>query len=139
MKTLVIDTSVIIKWINKDNEINSEKADIILDDVKNNKIELIVPELCKYEVGNVLFYGKKLNPKDASIAFKAFYSLPITFISESEELARETYNFAFNCRITYYDASFMSLAKQYNATLVTDNIKHQGKPTDITVKSLAEY
>ena len=37
------------------------------------------------------------------------------------------------------DASFMSLAKQYNAILVTENSKHQGKSKDIRVKSLQEY
>ncbi len=139
MDTLVIDTSIIIKWLNKNNELHTKNADAILEDVRQNKVELITPELCKYEVGNVLIYGKKLNISDASIAFETFYSLPITFISESEKLAKETYNFAFNCKVTYYDAAFMSLAKQYNATLVTDNIKHQGKTTDITVKPLAEY
>ena len=139
MDTLIIDTSVIIKWLNKNNELHTKNADAILEDVRQNKVELIAPELCKYEVKNVLLYGKKLNILYASIAIKTFYSLPITFISESEELAKETYNFAFNCKVTYYDAAFMSLAKQYNATLITDNIKHQGKTTDITVKSLAEY
>ncbi len=51
----------------------------------------------------------------------------------------ETYKIAQETNITYYDASFMSLAKQLNATLVTDNIKHQGKATDIKVISLKDY
>lgn len=102
-------------------------------------MELIVPELCKYEVGNVLLYGKKQNQQDAAITLSAFYSLPISFVTESEQIAKETYKIAFNLKITYYDASFISLAKKYNAMLVTENIKHQGKSTDIIVKSLADY
>ena len=60
-------------------------------------------------------------------------------MTESEELAKEIYNLAFNNGVTYYDAAFMSLAKQYNAILVTDNIKHQGKSSSIAVKLLSEY
>jgi len=33
----------------------------------------------------------------------------------------------------------MSLAKQCNATLVTDNIKHQGKDSSIKVIALKDY
>ena len=72
MDTLVIDTSIIIKWLNKNNELHTKNADAILEGVRQNKVELIAPELCKYEVENVLLYGKKLNIFDASIAFKAF-------------------------------------------------------------------
>ncbi len=46
---------------------------------------------------------------------------------------------AYDLGITYYDASFLSLAKQYNATLITQNIKHQGKTKHITVKSLSSH
>lgn len=139
MKTLVVDTSVIVKWVNNHKEENAEKADEILEDAISGQAELLVPELAKYELGNVLLKGKQLNPNEANISLGTAYSLPITFITESEELAKATFQLAFNHGITYYDASFMSLAKQYNATLITENIKHQGKATDISVKSLAEY
>lgn len=139
MKTLVIDTSVIVKWLNKNHEADTEKADIILEDVKNGQAELIAPELAKYELGNVLLKGKQLTPSEAYISLGTVYSLPITFVTESEETTKETYNYAFNYGITYYDASFMAVAKQYRAMLVTENIKHQAKSTDIVVKSLSEY
>lgn len=139
MKTLVIDTSVIVKWVNTHREKDTEKADKILDEVKNGQVELLAPELAKYELGNVLLKGKQLMPSEAYISLGTAYSLPITFVAESEEMSKDTYNLAFNHGITYYDASFMSLAKQYNATLVTDNVKHQGKSGNITVKPLSEY
>ena len=139
MKTLIVDTSVIVKWININKEENTENADAILEDVKNGHAELLAPELAKYELGNVLLKGKQLTPQEAIVSLGTVYSLPITFVEESEELARQAYNLAYINGITYYDASFMSLAKQYNATLVTDNIKHQGKATDVKVKSLSDY
>ncbi len=139
MNTLVIDTSVFVKWLNQNREQNLESADKILQDVRSGQVELIAPELIKYEVGNVLLKGKQLTPDQAYISLGTAYALPITFVSESEESARETYSLASDLGLTYYDASFLSLAKQYNATLVTDNIKDQGKKSDIRVISLKDY
>ncbi len=136
---VVIDTSVIIKWLNKVNEDNIEEADQIMNSALKGKIELFAPELAKYEIGNVLLRGKQLSLDQAYISLITVYSLPINFITESEELARETYSLASELNITYYDASFMSLAKYYNAILLTDNVKHQGKSTQLKVKSLKDY
>lgn len=139
MNPLVIDTSVIVKWLNKNKEENIDKADLIMEFALRGKVELIAPELSKYEYGNVLLKGKKLTPQEARIALATAYSLPITFISESEDLAIETYNLAYKLGITYYDASFLSLAKKYDATLVTENVKHQGMSKDIKIKSLQDF
>ncbi|MDP2720163.1 MAG: type II toxin-antitoxin system VapC family toxin [Dehalococcoidia bacterium] len=134
MNTLIIDTSVFVKWLNQTKEGNLESADKILRDVRSGQVELIAPELVKYEIGNVLLKGKQLTPHQAYISLSTAYSLPVTFISESEESARETYSLAFNLGVTYYDASFLSLAKQYNATLITDDFKDQGKKPGPGVK-----
>lgn len=136
---LVIDSSIIIKWLSRDNEQYLDIADKILKESQSESVILIAPELAKYEVGNVLLFSKHFAPYQAEIALSQFYSLPIQFIAESKESAQETFTQAYDLGITYYDASFLSLAKQYDATLVTENIKHQGKSKDIKVKSLAEY
>ena len=139
MNTLVLDSSVIVKLLNDTDEKNIEEADKILAAAIEGEIELIAPELAKYEIGNVLLLKKKLTPEEVNIALRALYSYPIQFIVESENLANDTFNMAFNSGITYYDAAFLSLAKQLNATLVTENIKHQGKATNIKVISLSDY
>ena len=138
MNTIVVDSSVIVKWLNQTNEVNIAKADEILQSAFEGSVELVAPELARYEIGNVLM-KKRLTIPEAVISLSTVYSLPISFIPESEELANETYNIAFNSGITYYDASFMSLAKLYDATLVTENLKHQGKSKDIKVKHLKDY
>ncbi|MBI2086174.1 type II toxin-antitoxin system VapC family toxin [Candidatus Daviesbacteria bacterium] len=138
-KKIVVDSSVIVKWLNATDEKDLEKADKLLADALEGKIELLAPELAKYEVGNVLLLGKKLSPPDLRIPLHTLFVSPVEFISESEELAKETYFLAFDLGITYYDASFLSLAKAYNAALVTDNIKHQGKASSIKVISLKDY
>lgn len=139
MISLIIDTSVAVKWLNQDHEKNIDKADKILEDAKDGKVELFAPELLKYELGNALLFGKKISIEDIDDLLYIFNSLPITFVTENKILAKDTYDLAFNLGVTYYDASFMSLAKQNDAILVTENIKHQGKSKEIIVKSLQEY
>lgn len=136
---VVIDSSVVIKWLNDVDEKNIEQANKLLMDTLDGKIVLFMPELAKYEIGNVLLLKKKLSIGDIVIPIHTLYSFPIQFIPESVELAQDTYNIAFKLGITYYDASFISLAKQQNAMLITENIKHQGKASDIVVKSLKDF
>lgn len=136
---LVVDSSVIVKWLNQDKENHLNKADLILANVQQNSAVLFAPELAKYEVGNVLLLGKKLSPEQANIARIELFRLPITFVPESIELALETFNLAFELKITYYDASFLCLAEKLGAALVTDNVKYQGKSTKVKVISLKDY
>lgn len=53
-KSLVIDTSIAIKWINSQDEELLEEATQIMKDVQKNNLTLVMPELAKYEVGNAL-------------------------------------------------------------------------------------
>lgn len=143
MRNLVLDSSVIVKWLNKDRELHVDQADRILYDSMDGKVELFAPELARYEIGNVLLRGKQLTANSAVTAIETAYALPITFISESVEMARDTFSVAAKLNITYYDASFICLAKYYNAFLVTENVKHQGKKIKgkpaVKIISLQDY
>jgi predicted nucleic acid-binding protein len=139
MKKLVLDSSVIIKWLNTVRESHTEQADKILSEAIEGKIELLAPELAKYEISNALLLSKKLSAREIKTPLKALYSYPITFIKLSRDLANETYQIAARKKITFYAASFIALAEQENATLVTENLKHQGKNTRTKVLSLADY
>lgn len=136
---IVVDSSVIVKWINQDNEKYIDKADKILQKAFEEKVFLLSPELARYEVGNVLLLGKKLTSIQAQQILATFYKLPVKFISISLNLCQKTYEIAERYKITFYDASFIALAELEEATLVTDNIKHQGKAREVKVIPLADY
>ena len=138
MKPVVVDSSVTVKWINEINEKLLVQADELLADAQAGSVNLLAPELSKYEIGNALL-NKKLSFLQAYQSLSTVYQLPITFVPETEELANETYRIAQQGSITYYDASFVALAERENAILVTDNIKHQGKDSNIKVVSLKDY
>ncbi len=126
MKFLVVDSSIAVKWLTIENEQFTKEADKILEDSRRDTIQLALPEVAKYEVGNALF-KKKLSLNSIQEALKAFYSLPLKFITETIETAKITSELVSKYKITYYDASFITLAQKFGADLVTDNIKHQGK------------
>jgi predicted nucleic acid-binding protein len=138
MKKVVVDTSVIVKFLNTKAEKYISEANEILLDTRKGKISLVAPELSRYEIGNALL-NKKLDMPFAQDALELAYNLPIQFIKETYRLAYQTYKISITANITYYDASFIALAKQENAVLVTDNLKHQGKLSDITVIPLSKY
>ncbi len=139
MQKIIVDSSVIVKWLSEQDEERLEHADKIIKQAQNNKAILLVPELAKYEIGNALVVHKDISIGEASIVFENLFSFPIQFVSQSYELVNETYKIAKNTRITYYDASFMALAKQENAVLVTDNPKHQRKLKGVKVIALKDY
>ncbi|MBI4037418.1 type II toxin-antitoxin system VapC family toxin [Candidatus Curtissbacteria bacterium] len=138
MKPVVVDSSVTVNWINQIDEELLDKADKLLGDAQAGEVSLIAPELSKYEIGNALL-KKKLDLSMAYESLGTVYQLPMTFIPETEELAEQTYKIAAKSGITYYDASFVALAQQEEASLVTENIKHQGKPQGVKVTSLRDY
>lgn len=138
-KTIVVDSSVIVKWVSSQDEKHLEQANKILQDIRTNKVDVYTSEIAKYEVSNALLKGKGLNLAEAYISLGTVYNLPITFIQESEEIARSTYEIGQKLNITYYDAAFISTAKKYEAILITDNIKDQGKASGVKVVALKDY
>lgn len=139
MQKLVVDSSVIVKWLNQQDEALTTQADKILKAAQRKNVVLLTSELARYEVGNAIVVHKEISSNESEVIFKDLFTLPIQFISLSEELANETYQIAMQSKITYYDASFLALAKYYDATLITDNIKHQGKDSTIKVVALKDY
>jgi len=137
--TFIVDSSVIVKWLSQQNEDHLKQADAILQDVKQGKVEIITSELAKYEIGNALLIGKKLSVSKMQEALIHFYSLPIRFIKDTFEQSLITSQIMDKTVITYYDASFVSLTKMLNATLVTSNPKHQAKAKGVKVMALKDY
>lgn len=136
---IVVDSSVIAKWVNTQREENISQANKILDDAKAQKVELFTSEVAKYEVGNALLVKKGLELTRAYISLGTVYNLPLHFVPETQKLAELTYKTGQDLNITYYDASFLSVAEQLGASLITDNVKHHGKSTRVRVISLKDY
>lgn len=135
---VVIDSSVSSKWIVSEGEERLEQADQVLSDVQSGKIKLFAPSLSKYEIGNVV-WKRNLPLIQAKSILSTYYSLPITFVEETQALAVQSCEIAQNLNITYYDACFLALARSLDAPLITDNPRHQAKIKADAVIALAKY
>ncbi|MBI3577462.1 type II toxin-antitoxin system VapC family toxin [Candidatus Gottesmanbacteria bacterium] len=134
----VVDSSVLVKWVNSQDEQYLQEADALANDCKKGKVILIAPELAKYEVGNALW--KKVLPiPQAQASLGTIYAGPVEFVKQDEAQAMRAMEIAVSSRMTFYDASFVSLAEQRGAKLVTDNPKHQQKVKSVTVVPIKEY
>lgn len=138
MIKLVLDSSVLVKWITSREEEQVKKAREILAHFQKGKVRVFAPELTKFEIGNAL-WKKDIVFSEAAFDLELFYDFPVEFVSWNLDLAKETIETAIKEKITYYDASFIALAKKFEATLVTDNPKHQKQIAGVKVVSLKDY
>jgi predicted nucleic acid-binding protein len=98
-----------------------------------------MPELAKYEVGNALLY-KQMPVQNALGSLATYYGIPIQFMPQDQQQAQSAMQIAYENKVTFYDASFMALAKEQQADLITDNPKHQEKKiSGLKVISLKDY
>lgn len=135
-----MDSSVAVKWVNSQGEKFLRQADTILKHMQNGEISITMPDLAKYEVGNALL-NKEMSLTATQTSLGTIYEIPIQFVSQDKAMAQTTLKIAKDSGMTYYDASFIALAKRLKADLVTDNPKHQNKyrGKEIKIISLQYY
>jgi predicted nucleic acid-binding protein len=119
LKDLVVDSSVVIKWIIP--QAYSEKAGEVLAAYQAGGLRLLAPDLINAEVGNVLWKYHKfqgLMKSDVWEALEGFKGLDLT-VTPSILLLDEAVNLAIEYGRTVYDALFILLALRENCQLLT--------------------
>ena len=139
MDTYTVDTSVIIKWFNQENESKVEIAHKIYDDMLDGKIILFVPSLLAIELVNALKKGKKMSAPAIREVIKHLFSLPIIIKEPTQAILEQTAEIMEDYQIAAYDALFVATAKEEESKLVSDDVKSHGKITDGTVVMLEDY
>ena len=120
---LVMDASVLIKFYVP--EILSDRAERLLAKVEKKDIDLLAPDLIYPEAGNILWKKqrlKELTRSEVEEITDAILSLPLK-IESSQPLLPLALDIAIAYGITIYDAVYVSLAKVYEATLITADRK----------------
>lgn len=117
-KTFVVDTSAILALLLPD-EKNSEKAKKLLKIIVSGKNRLFAPKLLEFEVGNALksaFLSKRIVYESLEKLIDNFKRIPIVFIDIN---TKETMELAVKLGISFYDASYIYLAKFKKCKLLT--------------------
>ena len=117
MKGYVVDASVILKWVLGDErEADQDKARELLNAWVEGRVDLIVPKLWQYEVGN--FLGREV-PGQATEKMKLLLNLRITSMDLNEDMCVQCFLWMKKNSVTFYDASYLSLAKEQKIPLLT--------------------
>jgi predicted nucleic acid-binding protein len=124
MTPYVVDTSVVFKWYRQSgDEDYVSQAVSILEQHLQGSVEIHVPDLLFYELGNILRFKKSLVSKDALTILRETFALALQIHSIDFLLADDAFRFATEHEITFYDASFVALSHLLQASFVTADKK----------------
>jgi predicted nucleic acid-binding protein len=119
MDTIVVDSSVAIKWFVV--ELYSVEAHYILEEYQAGTLTLLAPDLLYAEVGNIVWKKHRfqgLAAEDAEEVLAAFRL--VTFMATScVALLEEAYRLAVTHQRTVYDAMYLALSLRENCRWVT--------------------
>ena len=116
----VFDASVIIKWFIS--EEGSDSALIYLQDYRDRRFSIIVPTLLYYELGNILL-AKRATEDQVSKIMASLLALSLVDINIGHDAFRKVFENAQDLKITYYDASYITLMQNKNCEFVTADKK----------------
>jgi len=114
---VVIDASIVAKWFLE--EISSDKALLLRDYYIGGEIELASPCIMPYEVLNALRYSG-LYEKDALVGVvRSLEGYGIELRGLTRAFGQRVAEVAMELDISVYDASYVALAENTTACLVT--------------------
>lgn len=138
LKKYILDTSIVVKWFNQENESQVEQALQLLAALQKGSVTLKTSDLLVHELANALLVGKRVPVRMVIRALTTFFQLPIKIIPTNLSLMKSAISLAEKYNLTTYDAIFVALAKQERCQLSTANPRHHGKVKKI-IFNLKDY
>jgi predicted nucleic acid-binding protein len=116
----VLDANVVVKWFIP--EIDSDKADRLLDGFRNHKLDIIAPDILVSEVGNTLWKRsvkiKDISVADAAASYTDFLDLDVP-VHSSTTIAEDALSIATSEQHPLYDTLYISLARKRGCEFIT--------------------
>jgi len=133
--TVVLDASVILKWVlDAETEPGHAAAHRLLERWQEGELDLLVPSLWLFEVGNILCLKR---PADASAALATLSDLGLSEVPFSPGLIQRTVTLVQSHGLTFYDASYLAVAEEKKVVLVTADGKfYRRLPAGLPVELL---
>lgn len=120
MKTVVIDASIILRFLLEDNERIKDRVSALLREAEKRKLLLISTPLIQLEVSNGLRFTLK-KQEFADDVLKQFLQLPITIMQLTATQIQKTLSVSYKLGTTVYDTSYHLVAIAINCTLITSD------------------
>lgn len=109
-------------------EEKSDRALRYIDLVRKNALEIVLPDLWKYEVSNVVLQNSK---SEKTLSYEHTMDALFDGMFKTESLDDETFSWTYDkCKetgTTSYHMSFLALAKYYETKLITSDRKFYNK------------
>ena len=137
MTSIIVDTSVVVKWFSEENEDDYLKARQIKARIVEGTLSLICPEIIALELINVLTYSKKFTQDECTHCVKSFIEL-CSDVVPLPDLDR-TIDSVHRYTLASYDAAFVTLAMMRNVHLITADYKHHKKSISPHIVWLSEW
>lgn len=122
MSTLVVDSSVAIKWLKPQNEMHVSEARALLEEHKDGRTLLVAPSLLLLEIMNAL-RSHQATAEQMNRAVDLLLGLHIELVEPDAGLLKTATEMAVGHSLTIYDALFAALAERLSCPLVTADRK----------------
>lgn len=135
----MVDASVAVQWLNTFHETAVDQSLTLLQGCVEGVYDLIVPDLLLYEVSNALVRGKGSRGKSLENVLDLLFSFPLQYVWATHKRVASTSLLASIYGLSVYDAVYAALAMEYNAPLITANIKHQGRVKGLRIIDIKDW
>lgn len=125
----VIDASVVLKWVLPEH--GDAGARSLLHDALLGQRSLIAPSLVWYEVFNALRYKSDLTADDIRERVGYLAKTPVATVAFTAATFRDVIELARARQLTVYDATYVALALDQKAPLVTVDAKLRTACSDL--------
>jgi predicted nucleic acid-binding protein len=115
-RLLVPDASVILKWVLKTDEADTEKALSLLSSWVAGEVEILLPSLWVYDVGNII--GRK-NPQRSGEIMTLLLGYRFPEAKTDAPLVAAILEIMRTCNVTFYDAAYHAVAMGAGGSFVT--------------------
>lgn len=119
---LFLDSSVIIKWFRKDEELRSHALNL-RQKYLDGQLLLFVLDLSLYEIANVLHYKPDLSASEVGQAVQSLWDMGLRVTRVTLTILARAIQLAHTFDLTIYDAAFLAAAQEEKIPLVTADLK----------------
>ncbi len=119
MTSLLVDTSILIKWFHSEGESEIAEARAIRDSHVRGDLDVYVLDLAMYEVGNVLTRALRWRATDVADQLDdlaAIVGIPLVM---TQDWLRQAARLAEGNSLSFYDASWAATAQALKIPLVS--------------------
>ncbi|MBS7626842.1 type II toxin-antitoxin system VapC family toxin [Candidatus Bathyarchaeota archaeon] len=117
VQVFVLDASVAVKWYVEEDL--RDKALRLRDDFLSGAVDLEAPSLILYEVGNAIRHHPGATEDECANAVIQLRNLGIVIREPDDPCMKIAAKMAFEEKLTFYDAIYLSVAKSSKAKYLT--------------------